>query len=29
MPLDSVLHRLEEIKAGHFTLNGRTVTVAP
>lgn len=27
--LDSVLHRLETIKAGQFTLNGRTVTVTP
>lgn len=27
--LDSVLHRLETIKAGQFTLNGRTVTVKP
>ncbi|HTJ13018.1 MAG TPA: FecR domain-containing protein [Dinghuibacter sp.] len=27
--LDSLLHRLEIIKAGHLTLDGRTVTVAP
>jgi ferric-dicitrate binding protein FerR (iron transport regulator) len=29
LPLDSVLHRLEDIGAGHFKLEGRTLTVMP
>lgn len=29
VPLDSVLHRLEDIGAGHFTVEGRSVTVMP